>query len=81
MSTELALLEAEVHYYRDRLSLLRAKRYRWGLGSNARSQELERRLELAEQRLRERVVVLERRFTRARSRRAAAKPLSRYLLR
>ena len=48
---ELELLLADVHYYHDRLSLLRAKRYRWGLGSDARSRELERSLELAEQRL------------------------------
>ncbi len=48
---ELELLLADVHYYHDRLSLLRAKRYRWGLGSDARSRELERNLELAEQRL------------------------------
>lgn len=47
-------LQAEVDYYRDRTALLRAKLYRWGLGSNARLKELERNAELAEQRLRER---------------------------
>ena len=35
------------------VSLLRAKRYRWGLGSSARSQSLERSLKVAEQRLRD----------------------------
>lgn len=45
-------LRADVDYYRDRVALLRAKRYRWGLGKNAHLQELERELELAEQRLR-----------------------------
>ena len=54
MSTrQIEQLQAEVHYYRDRTALLRAKRYRWGLGTNARLQELERQLERAEQRLRD----------------------------
>lgn len=52
-SQELEQLQAEARYYRDRVSLLRAKLYRWGLGSNARLQELERQLERAEQRLRD----------------------------
>ena len=42
-------LQVEVNYYRDRVALLRAKLYRWGVGSNARLQQLER----AEQRLRD----------------------------
>ena len=46
-------LQAEVNYYRDRVALLRAKLYRWGLGTNARLQELERQLERAQQRLRD----------------------------
>ena len=46
-------LQAEVNYYRDRVALLRAKLYRWGVGSNARLQQLERELERAEQRLRD----------------------------
>jgi hypothetical protein len=46
-------LQAEAAYCRDRVALLRAKLYRWGLGTNARLQELERALEMAEQRLRE----------------------------
>jgi hypothetical protein len=50
---ELELLEAEARYYRDRVSLLRAKLYRWGSGPSARLQELERGLERAEQRVRE----------------------------
>jgi hypothetical protein len=56
MSTtrDIELLEADARYYRERAALLRAKLYRWGLGSNARLKELERNAELAEQRLRER---------------------------
>lgn len=46
-------LQAEVDYYRDRTALLRAKLYRWGLGTNARLAELERELERAERRLRD----------------------------
>jgi hypothetical protein len=46
-------LQAEADYCRDRVALLRAKLYRWGLGTNARMRELERRLERAEQRLRD----------------------------
>ncbi len=53
MSNEIELLQADARYYRDRVALLRAKLYRWGLGSNARLRELERELERAEQRLRE----------------------------
>jgi hypothetical protein len=52
-SNQLDQLEADARYYRDRVALLRAKLYRWGLGSNARLQELERRLERAERSLRE----------------------------
>ena len=37
-------LQAEVDYYHDRVALLRAKLYRWGVASNARSEELEREL-------------------------------------
>jgi hypothetical protein len=50
---KLELLRADVQYQRDRVALLRAKLYRWGLGSNARLETLERELERAEQRLRE----------------------------
>ena len=55
-ASERELLWAHVHYDRDRLSLLRAKLYRWGLGSSARSRALERRLEASEQRLRDYLV-------------------------
>jgi len=46
-------LQAEADYYHDRVALLRAKLYRWGLGSNARLQSLERDLERAQRRLRD----------------------------
>jgi hypothetical protein len=46
-------LQEEADYYRDRVALLRARRYRWGLSPNARLKELERHLELVEQRLRD----------------------------
>lgn len=52
-SPQVAQLKAEADYYRDRVALLRAKLYRWGLGTNARLHELERELEYAEQRLRD----------------------------
>jgi hypothetical protein len=48
---DLELLRADARYYRDRVALLRAKRYRWGQGSSPRLRELERKLEHAEQRL------------------------------
>jgi hypothetical protein len=48
-------LRAEADYCRDRVALLRAKLYRWGVGGNARLEELERELERAEQRLRDAV--------------------------
>ena len=51
--TEIEQLRAEADYYRDRVALLRAKLYRWGVGSNARLQALERELERAQQRLRD----------------------------
>ena len=50
---ELERLQAEADYYHDRVALLRAKLYRWGLGSNARLQALERELERAQRRLRD----------------------------
>lgn len=52
-SNQVELLQAEVNYYRDRTALLRAKLYRWGLGTTARLQQLERELGRAEQRLRD----------------------------
>jgi hypothetical protein len=51
--SEIEQLQAEADYYRDRVALLRAKLYRWGVGSNARLQTLERELERAQQRLRD----------------------------
>jgi hypothetical protein len=50
---ERELLEADASYYRDRVALLRARLYRWGLAPTARLRELERSLERAEQRVRE----------------------------
>ncbi len=50
---EIELLEADAHYYHDRVALLRAKLYRWGLGSSLSLQQLERALEQAEQRVRD----------------------------
>jgi hypothetical protein len=50
---EVEQLQADVDYYRDRAALLRAKLYRWGLGTNARLQSLERDLARARQRLRD----------------------------
>ncbi len=51
-SQQLEQMQADARYYRDRVALLRAKLYRWGEGSNARLEQLERELERAEQRLR-----------------------------
>lgn len=51
-NSEIDQLQAEAAYCRDRVALLRAKLYRWGLGTNPRLQELERALELAQRRLR-----------------------------
>ena len=45
-------LQAEADYYRDRVSLMRAKLYRLGVGSTPRLQALERDLQRAQQRLR-----------------------------
>jgi hypothetical protein len=49
----LELARAEVRYCHDRVALLRAKHYRWGLGTTPRLQELERELQRAERRLSE----------------------------
>jgi len=46
-------LQADADYYRDRVALLRAKLYRWGLGRDARLEALERELEQVEQLLHE----------------------------
>jgi hypothetical protein len=52
-SNEIELLQADARYYHDRVAVLRAKLYRWGLGSSARLRELDWELERAEQRLRD----------------------------
>jgi hypothetical protein len=48
---EVELARAEANYYRDRVALLRAKLYRWGLGSTPRLRALEHELKRAELRL------------------------------
>lgn len=50
---EIAQLEAEANYYRDRVALLRARLYRRAIGSNSRLEELERALARAQRLLRE----------------------------
>jgi hypothetical protein len=50
-TVELELARADARYCRDRLALLRAKNYRWGLGTTPRLEQLERELERAERRL------------------------------
>jgi hypothetical protein len=50
---EIERLRAEADYYRDRVALLRAKLYRWGVGSSSRLETLEREIERARQRLRD----------------------------
>ena len=50
-SGEIELFRADVRDCHDQVALLRAKLYRWGVGSNARLQKLERELEHAEERL------------------------------
>jgi hypothetical protein len=50
---EIEQLQAKVDYYHDRVALLRAKRYRWGLASNSRLRALERALEHARKHLRD----------------------------
>jgi hypothetical protein len=48
---DVELFRADVRECHDHVALLRAKLYRWGLGSNAQLRELERELEHAKQRL------------------------------
>jgi hypothetical protein len=50
---EIEQLQAEADYYHDRVALLRAKLYRWGLASNGRLQALERELGRARERVRD----------------------------
>lgn len=49
---EIAAIEAEVTYYRDSVALMRARLYGRGRGTSPRFEELQRRLESAQQRLR-----------------------------
>ena len=49
--TELAALEADARFHRERLALYRARRYSRRASSEARFQELERAAKLAEGRL------------------------------
>jgi hypothetical protein len=51
LTRELEVARGEARYYHDRVALLRAKQYRWGLGSSPRLQQLERELRRAERRL------------------------------
>lgn len=50
---EIELAEADVCYCHDRVALMRAGQYRWGLRPDARLRELERDLPRAEQHLRD----------------------------
>jgi hypothetical protein len=49
---EIAALEAEVTYYRDSVALMRARLYGRGQGTSPRFEELQRRLDIAQQSLR-----------------------------
>ena len=49
--SELEQLQAKADYYHDRVALLRANQYRWGLAATPRLRALERELELARERL------------------------------
>lgn len=51
-SREIEEIEAEVTYYRDSVALARARMYRRGGGTTPRFEELQRRLNSAQQRLR-----------------------------
>ena len=52
-SSRIAQLQTDATYYRDRIALLRAKLYHWGLAPTERMRRLEHSLERTEQRLRE----------------------------
>jgi hypothetical protein len=49
---QMAAIEAELNHYRDSVALLRARLYRRGVGTTPRLEELQRRRDSAEQRLR-----------------------------
>jgi hypothetical protein len=48
---QIATIEAEFHYYKDSVALLRARLYRRGVGSTPRLEELQRRRDSAQRRL------------------------------
>jgi hypothetical protein len=50
---DIELAQAEVCYCQDRVALLRARLYRWGVRPGPRLRELEGKLERAETRLRD----------------------------
>ena len=49
---EIEAIEAEVNYYRDSVALARARLYRRGAATSPRLEELQRRLDSAQRRLR-----------------------------
>jgi hypothetical protein len=49
---QIEAIEAEFHYYKDSVALLRARLYRRGAANTPRLEELQRKLESAERRLR-----------------------------
>ena len=49
---EMEAVEAEFNYYRDSVALLRARLYRRGVGTTPRLEELQRRADSADRRLR-----------------------------
>ena len=49
---EIEAIEAEFNYYRDSVALLRARLYRRGDGTTPRLEELQRRADSADRRLR-----------------------------
>jgi hypothetical protein len=51
-ASDIEVIAAERNYYRDSVALLRARLYRRGQGVTPRLEELQRRLESAELRLR-----------------------------
>lgn len=48
---QIEAIEAEFNYYKDSVALLRARLYRWGVGSTPRLKDLQRRRDSAERRL------------------------------
>lgn len=48
---QIAAIEAEFHYYKDSVAVLRARLYRRGVGATPRLEELQRKLDSAQRRL------------------------------